>query len=96
MNMILDKIAFKKWEEKMIKINEEYRNLYSYNKRTQCLAMIICKNKYCGFNNIYKVMFNYERLYSSIYKIRYKTCYLCKKKDNYTETKYVAKLSKNY
>jgi len=50
MNLIMDKKAFKEWEEKMIKINEEYRSLYKYeinNDKDQYLSMIVCKNKKC-------------------------------------------------
>jgi len=95
-NLIMDKKALKEWEERMIKINEQYKNLYFYKGYKQCLVMVNCMNKYCEYNTSYRVMFNYEPRISSIYRIRCKTCHLCGKIDSYIKYVHAADLSKNY
>src|SRR3972149_7776234 len=95
MNLIMDKKALKEWEEKVIKINEEYRNLYSYYTRNQCLVMIFCKNINCKYNGMYQVMYNYLG-HIFIYKIGYKECVDCNQTNIRIIVKRVAELSKNY
>ena len=91
----MDKKALKEWEEKMIKINEEYRSLYYYEEKYKQLSMIICKNKNCIYNNMYQVMYNYTH-HERIYKIKYKTCFNCNQTNVRIVCKKVIYLSKNY
>ena len=67
-NIILDKIAFKEWEEKMKKVNIEYNNNYMLDFNDILERMITCK---CGeiFIDIYNYRHNafFKDIYSSKY-----------------------------
>ena len=95
----MKKMGLKKWIEKMIKINEEYRSLYKYeinNDKDQYLSMIVCKNKKCvSNNNIYQCMYNYTP-HERIFKIVYKNCIHCNQTNVRIICKKVIYLSKNY
>jgi len=86
MNIILDKKAFKEWEERMININDEYGELMIKD----------CKNKHCTGTR-YLIGYNYDRGYAQyIHGIKPFRCYRCGL-DNCQQYFYtVGYLSKNH
>ena len=68
MNIIMDKMTFKEWEERMIKINEEYKDLYKSDEQDYHLDMRVCANKKCMCNDYYFRKYNYYRFDINIYK----------------------------
>ena len=91
-------MAFKEWEERMIKMNEEYKDLYKLDEQDYNLDMRVCANKKCMCNDYYFRKYNYYRFDINIYKCTYgRRCILCKL---YTQismfTEKVGELSKNY
>ena len=97
MDLIMNKKIFKEWEEKMIKVNEEYRELFKLNEITHILSIIYCKN--CIAKGIdvehYQLMYNYYRTDICIYRTIYIYCTLCKLISRPWYER-IGKLSKNY
>ena len=99
MNIILDKMALKEWEEKKKRMNEEYKKQYKVickkNGNFKCVKSIC---KFCSYMYHYGFVYNYRDLnYNYIDKFIYiskKT--VCDKCHKYGMIVSDYQLSKNY
>ena len=100
MNIILDKMALKEWEEKKKRMNEEYKKQYKVIcKKNGNFMYIKSRCKFCDYMYISCFIYNYRNLNSYNYSIcvpKKTICDKCNKNEIIVPKVSRYQLSKNY